>query len=369
MIDSGWLQRMRQEDRLGMVVSQLEQNRMVAELERRALQSQLQLLADEVRHDLDINQLTSGQLSYERRRSLAQLCIILTIIVLGVATRSSTINAVLKPLVGEARHRGSVYTRHSRHGPLANSRIDLSNEPPAAFIGPERPSPSLLDFSKFPRIRQLESSSSAALNPRGAIKNNSTSVTARRSAPGTTPRQIRQSSLVIPTYRAASASDQGAPHVQIGSNGTSPRPRTFMTPPRVGNLIPSRRLARSAHLHTVEAEYARDRTRNEDLQEMTANFDTRENVPRKYLGDMNSKHRLFAHSITVSPLNDARSKLASDALNHQLVANLGDEEHEDWGTDADTDASTSEVDADLYAGVGKDDRHAKIFLDQASVKK
>lgn len=61
------------------------------ELDRRSIESQLRVLADE--------------LGFERRRGVAQLFIIIVIIVLGVASRSTTIDALLRPLMAEARRR------------------------------------------------------------------------------------------------------------------------------------------------------------------------------------------------------------------------------------------------------------------------
>ncbi|WVO19302.1 uncharacterized protein IAS62_000581 [Cryptococcus decagattii] len=85
-----WQQeRMRQEDRLGRVISQLEQQRIAFDAERKSIETRLCVLAD--------------QLGYERRRGIAQLIIMLILILLGAASRSRTINAILTPLVTEAR--------------------------------------------------------------------------------------------------------------------------------------------------------------------------------------------------------------------------------------------------------------------------
>lgn len=98
-------QRMRQEDRLGRITSQLEQQRSVLELDRKSIESQLRVLADE--------------LGFERRRGLAQLLLIIVVIILGVATRSTTIDALLKPLLAEARRRkkSASSTSASMHEP------------------------------------------------------------------------------------------------------------------------------------------------------------------------------------------------------------------------------------------------------------
>lgn len=96
---------MRHEDRLGRIISQLEQQRTVLELDRRSIESQLRILADE--------------LGFERRRGLAQLFIIIVIIVLGVASRSNTIDALLKPLLAEARRRKKSFHISSEKSPIS----------------------------------------------------------------------------------------------------------------------------------------------------------------------------------------------------------------------------------------------------------
>ena len=293
-------------------------------------------------------------------------------IVLGVASRSSTIDAVLKPLVAEVRRRRSVYSRHSIYEPLADVCVDSGNQhPDKEVIGRERPSPSLAEISKPQRIRQVESSPSTSLTSRVAFTTSSADAPARRSAAKTISRHSRHSSFVIPTYRSVSSSDQGHTHVQLGSGWTSPRPRTSMDPPRLSDGAPSRKMARSAHLHTVEADHVRDRAHNGGRQEIKAKLGTGENELQKYLSELDNKHRFPGYPITESRHNDVLPTQGSDAHHNQLVMDSGDGERDEWGTDADTDASTSEVDTDLYAGFGKEDRHAvrKSTLDQDSANK
>ncbi|KAK8864573.1 hypothetical protein IAR55_001823 [Kwoniella newhampshirensis] len=254
-------ERMRQEDRLGKVISQLEQQRVANDHERRAIQSQLRVLADE--------------LGYERRRGIAQLIIMLVIIVLGVVTRSSTMDAVLKPLLAEARRRKSIYGRKSISGPLTGLRIDMGLGRPPAVIGQDRPkspepyndhlqSPDHDHHELEKHRRDSASSPTPTTRVRTLSKVNSAS---RRPGTPNAHRQRRQPSIVIPNFRSVSATvierpySPSSPH--HGQNITtilhSPRPRASLPPPRPGGGGPPRRIARSAHLHTMEADKVRER--------------------------------------------------------------------------------------------------------------
>lgn len=136
---------MRQEDRLGRVLSQLEQQRIAFDAERKAIETQLRVLAD--------------QLNYERRRGIAQLIIMVVLILLGAASRSSTINAILTPLLTEARRRKSdYYHKKSLSGPLAGLHIDMGAGRPPAIIGQAR--------AQTHTPRHVLSSSSSTPTPR-----------------------------------------------------------------------------------------------------------------------------------------------------------------------------------------------------------
>jgi hypothetical protein len=86
-------ERMRQEDRLGALISRIEQQRARADMDREHVETQLGLLAE--------------QLAYEQRRSIAQLVILMVVIAIGFATRSGTINAILEPILSDTRRRKS----------------------------------------------------------------------------------------------------------------------------------------------------------------------------------------------------------------------------------------------------------------------
>jgi hypothetical protein len=207
-------QRMRQEDRLGRVISQLEQQRGLFEADRRAMTSQMRILTDEVgNRGQCLVKRSHTKLSYERRRGLAQMLILVVLVGLGVASRSSVINAVLKPLVAEARRRKS--QRDPSHGPLAGLSIDMGADRPPAVIGQPRNE----------LVRRQWSRS-----------------TPRR--PGTPVKKRNLPAALTPTARSFSSSQ--TEHLI----NTNPRPRTSLPP----QGTPFRRLAQSAHLHQVKGD-------------------------------------------------------------------------------------------------------------------
>jgi hypothetical protein len=116
---------MRHEDRLGQIISQLEQQRAGLEADRRNTEKQLRILSDD--------------LGFERKRGLAQLFIIIVILVIGLASRSETIDVLLKPLLAEARRRKKSMSEKNktvrRNIPRSASAIDfpLSARPRASL--------------------------------------------------------------------------------------------------------------------------------------------------------------------------------------------------------------------------------------------
>ena len=194
---------MRQEDRLGKVVSSLEQMRIFTEQERREMQVQLRRIEDE--------------LSYERRRGLAQLLIMLVIIVLGVASRSSAIDTIIQPLLAEARRRGSVNGRRN----ALSRRINVESQHTGYDPGPSR-----VPDVHYP-VTTSKDLSRGNLTPR------------RPTTPSfgsTRKKQGRET-----PYRSFSAADYaGAPKSVSIRNG----------PAAAG----PRRIARSSHLHALDAD-------------------------------------------------------------------------------------------------------------------
>ncbi|BEJ16334.1 hypothetical protein CspHIS471_0509390 [Cutaneotrichosporon sp. HIS471] len=195
--------RMRQEDRLGRLLGQLENMRAAFDAERRTTETQLQLLADE--------------LGFERRRSLAQLVVLVSIIVLGALSRGEAIDALLRPLSSEAVRRKRAEMKDEQDGrgkrlstgPLAGLLIDVVPAPPSDGLA----SPST------PRIKRR------SVGPVGS---------ARRRTPGT---------------RSISAAE---PSALFDGNEDSPRPLHHSHRGRISALTPRpRRLARSSHLHPM----------------------------------------------------------------------------------------------------------------------
>jgi len=134
----------------------------------------------------------------------------IVVIILGVASRTSAIDAVLRPIVTEAQRRRCVYKLDRTHGPLTGLRIDMGADRPPAVIGQGLPNP--LDESR--------------LKPKG---------TPRRPS---TPAKRRPVSAMNPNFRSFGSLD----HL-----GSTPRPRSSLPRPS-GH----RRLARSAHLHAID---------------------------------------------------------------------------------------------------------------------
>lgn len=304
---------MRQEDRLGKVISQMELQRLAMDSERRAVLSELRVL--------------SSELGYERRRGIAQLLITLVIIVLGVVSRSSTIDAVLKPLLAEAKRRKSFYSHNSMSGPLSGLQIDMGSDRPPAVIGSLPPrSKSQTEISGIPSsIRHQRSNSvKRPLTPRR--RHNTGPV-------GNGMRIFSDSTPHLPTFNTPpNNQDMGSPFAfntpttnvngNLNTNTTpnfrSPKPRISLPASRMVNS--QRKLARSAHLHPMEAD----------------------KVGRQMKSPTYSSGELTPRRVDISPLT-AEEGVFSDGMEVELLDDL--DTRSDWGTDA--GGSVSEIEADL----------------------
>lgn len=306
--------------------------------------------------------LTVRQLGYKRSRSLAQLLILLVIIFLGVAFRGDTIEAVLKPLVAEARRRRSVYGQRSTHGPLASLSFDLNQDRSPAVIEETRPKPP----SRQPTDPdQRESATTAAPTPSPRVVSRIDSTTQRPAAPSTT-RHRRQPSLLIPTFRSLST-DHSAIQGQLttksaspGSDGvTSPRPRVSLSPPRSSTGVPFRRLARTAHLHTIEADRLKSQVRQDPAKEDHHYYDEDSgSTPRPPFETGSMQSAPMSH-IPLSPSTNG-DRLSPRSPSNHVFPDIGtstrDEEVEDWGTDVDGtegSSSASEVDGGCLSNDGQ----------------
>ncbi|ORX35750.1 UNC-like C-terminal-domain-containing protein [Kockovaella imperatae] len=114
------VERMRMEDRMGSILSQLEQQRATSTL----MQTQLRLLTDE--------------LTYERRRGLAQLVVMIFAILLVALSRSSVVQQLLAPLTENGRRsRVPSFRAFTRNVPL-EQRIRRPETPPTPTFGTVR---------------------------------------------------------------------------------------------------------------------------------------------------------------------------------------------------------------------------------------
>ncbi|KAE8538579.1 hypothetical protein D1P53_004940 [Cryptococcus gattii VGV] len=345
-----WQQeRMRQEDRLGRVLSQLEQQRIAFDAERKSIETQLRVLAD--------------QLGYERRRGIAQLIIMVIIILLGAASRSSTINAILTPLVTEARRRQSdYYHRKNRSGPLAGLHIDMGAGRPPAVIGQARPgsSPSAHTHTHTHTHTQTQTHTQTPTPTHRRVPSTSTprlktSLSRTGSAHTSLKRRgiVPQLSIPIPVpsyYRSVSSSEFTSPpptdpaaaasaaSASLGLvNVWTPRTRVSLPlsppppPPASGSgASAARKAARSAHLHMMETG---DRPHeNSDSGSGSANDHIAIAGSREW--GMNTKRRRRLRSVLNSDLT------RKDEGERGEKAGAGDTSQGEWGTDFD-DTETS----------------------------
>lgn len=335
---------MRQEDRLGRVLSQLEQQRIAFDAERKSIETQLRVLAD--------------QLGYERRRGIAQLIIMLLLILLGAASRSRTINAILTPLVTEARRRQTdYYHRKNRSGPLAGLHIDMGAGRPPAVIGQARPKsprsprpPSAQ--TQTPTHRHVQSST-----PTPRLK---TSLSRIGSAHTSLKRRgvVPQVSIPIPSYRPPVSSSEftspqpPAPHP--ASLASSSPPLANVWTPGTAASATRKVAAQSAHLHTMETG-DRSRPINQDVgpnpnthskktaaaatPTITSLLVDLEN------GGINTKRRRRLRSV-LNSVDPTRRKDAYNEEEEGEKAVAGDTSQGEWGTDDfDTEASSASASA------------------------
>nr|ODO04161.1 hypothetical protein L204_00516 [Cryptococcus depauperatus CBS 7855] len=307
-----WQQeRMRQEDRLGKVISQLEQQRIAFENDRKEMQAQLRGLANE--------------LSYERRRGIAQLIAMIIIVILGVITRTTTIDNILTPLLVEARRRRNVYTRRSTSGPLTGLCIDMGDGRSPKVIGQGTQFEHNADSTS-----QLPSPS---YTPRAKHS-------LSRSGSGNRPNHLgKRRALQAPfsSLRSASATDH-----TLSSNSSHASPISAFTNPRPRVSLPSarglRKLARSSHLHSMDATM-RD---NQDQHANALHAAESAYVSDAPVGLKRRRPRislLYNADVVSSPISSPSPKAANEK--DTGMGRLEDSQGE-WNTDLDTEASEVE---------------------------
>nr|XP_019046506.1 hypothetical protein I302_05256 [Kwoniella bestiolae CBS 10118]OCF25436.1 hypothetical protein I302_05256 [Kwoniella bestiolae CBS 10118] len=349
-------ERMRQEDRLGKVISQLEQQRSAFEEERKTLQSQMRGLAEE--------------LGYERRRGLAQLFVMFIIIILGVISRSSTINTVLKPLLAEAKRRRSIYGSKSFSGPLTGLRIDMGAGRPPAVIGEGRPK-SLSDINDSQQdINSPTSPTPTPISSKTRLHGKSNSISRRPGTPNSSAmRQRRLPPGVITNFRSVSATE---PHqlssspVHSGSGGysnstfsnlTSPKPRGSLSSAvarQNGQTGNARKLARSSHLHMIDSERRKTSKSPRPQSQITSPISPDGDAEGGEEGNFETPKRtrsrssqVFHNGIILSyspPINEVSPFTVNVSSKMPDQPSVGMEDGpSDWGTDVETEGSVSEV--------------------------
>lgn len=120
--------------RLLRLSTQVEYLRLAGERDRRAAQAQLRALADE--------------LGFERRKSVAQLVILIGIVALALFSKSATVETLLRPLSERPRHAHG-HGKKLSSGPLAGLVIDVAtprpfpdrgyDDRPASPLSPSQP--------------------------------------------------------------------------------------------------------------------------------------------------------------------------------------------------------------------------------------
>ncbi|TXT08980.1 hypothetical protein VHUM_02454 [Vanrija humicola] len=252
------MERMRQEERLGRIVTTVERMKASMDSERRVVESHLRALHDE--------------LGYERRRSLVQLIIIIIIIGVGVATKSETIDELLRSLA-EVRRRGATMEPRARHqkrlstGPLAGIVIDVPtpsssrdhSQPMSPAITPtvnasqqtaqlrfpsgsrSRGTPSLSRSSSLRRAENVSGSSSQSLHHHHHRRRLATrSVT------------IADPSTIVSAWDFAD--DEDAQSLVVPQTMTpTPNSRSRLSLHSRTTTGSGRRLARSSHLHAMRS--------------------------------------------------------------------------------------------------------------------
>lgn len=252
----------------------------------------------------------------------------------------------------EARRRRSVYKSFS--GPLAGLAIDMGSDRPPAVIGQPRPrvdnhqatgptSPTASATTTNPgkatfAVKRSESGRRPITPSRRRTPHTGVPPTHTRVFSDHTPSIPKHdSSPAIPTMAA-----MGSPFT-FGNNLKTPKPRVSLPPPRLQSA--SRKLARSAHLHTMEA----DRVRRDVKGIIHAEDGAGETTPRRPRSIQSTPP--IATS-TVDGADDRRlaSPLSADggvfSDSPDIPAEL--DQRSDWGTDA--EGSVSDIDGDLHPG-------------------
>lgn len=250
---------------------------------------------------------------------------------IGAATRSSTIDAVLKPLMAEARRRRSVYKSIS--GPLSGLAIDMGIDRPPAIIGQPRSATSPAFDSKPPWP-----TSNGKTVKRSDSGRRPTTPSRHRHRPsgGPTP-HVRVFSDSTPFAGSGKTDFYASPSVPFALGLKSPKPRGSLPPTRANGG--TRKLARSAHLHSIDADRVRREVRARMPDHLVDDGSGGQSTPRRTQSTQNTP-RTIAVSTSASPLS-ADEAIMSDGQDGPSDAELPS----DWGTDV--EGSISGIDDNL----------------------
>lgn len=264
----------------------------------------------------------------------------------------------------EARRRRSVYKSFS--GPLAGLAIDMGSDRPPAIIGQPRTSGPNANANAYgnansnSKLRDPNVDASATPGPNGMGKP-AYSSSVRRSDSGRrplTPRRRQATGNSFPQTRVVS---DGTPLLHDSASSPflfglkSPKARGSLPPPRAHGL--PRKLARSAHLHTIEADRVRRdvKARVEEAgPDIDVDMRNGEITPRRPQStQLVPRTRTEEKRDLISP---SSGDLAVFSDSPETSTDV--EQRSDWDTDA--EGAVSDVDGDLHPG---DQEVVKELLD------
>lgn len=222
-------QRLRQEDRLARILGQLEHMRTAFDAERRSTETQLQLLADE--------------LGFERRRSLAQLVVLVSVIVLGALSRGEAIDALLRPLSATSQRRARDSAR-DRETERERARDRVGNGGLTSELRQKRLSTGplaglLIDVAPLPDLPHDSEQPTSPLTPRGDKRRPFPASAIRRRTPGTRSISAADAAVLFDDESVSVSPTRSLHAHHRGPRALAPlasRPR---------------RLATSSHLHAM----------------------------------------------------------------------------------------------------------------------
>lgn len=166
----------------------------------------------------------------------------------------------------------------------------------------------------------------------------------RRAGPTGSLRHRRQPSLVIPTFRSISATDHTTIHGSLSASPTASygdsRSQVSSPPSNPAIGTPSRRLARSAHLHSIGADRPKHQLRRHEGTTRIPTIEGEgEETPRT-----TSPQVYFNEAPRIPSRIENGRPIPADSIDEGVLqtGDLSDGENSDWRTDPNcTEASAS----------------------------